>query len=181
MNTPVYAECITSLSDARYFSGMGVRWLGICVNPLNPAYLSPERFREIAGWVSGPAFVIEAEGLGDDFDAAGLSSAYGVSFFRVRENQIKAVQGFDFGLDLRTGLASVPNEAAFVIFQSPDALTSGGGQMHLVMAPADVSDADVLLSRFPGTGFVVAGSAEQAVGLKEYDAREFLEYLDNLH
>ena len=179
MNTPVYAEKITSLSDARYYSGMGVRWLGICVNPADPAYLSPQKFKEIAGWVSGPQFVIEAEGLPDTFEAAALKADYGISVFRVRDHQINSVNGFPFGLDLRKSSSPFTTEADYVILKSASELDKSANTKKLIPAPLSTSEAESILIQYPGTGFIITGSEEATVGLKEYDARDFLEFLDN--
>lgn len=179
MNTPVYAEKITSLSDARYFSGMGVRWLGICANPADPAYLSPQKFKEIAGWVSGPQFVIEAEGLPDTFEAAALTAEYGISVFRVRDQQINSVKTFLFGLDLRNTSSPLTTEADFLIFKSASELDKSGNTKKLIPAPLSTSEAESILDQNPDAGFIITGSEEAAVGLKEYDARDFLEFLDN--
>lgn len=183
MTTPIYAEKITSLSDARYFSGMGVRWLGICVDPADPNYLSPQRFREIAGWVAGPFFVLEAEALKDGFNPIGLSEEYGISRFRIHPEHVRQIGDFFFGLDLRknphTNIESSNSKLEFLILNSTLNPPETIGQPILIPAPDHTDKAGEILDQFPGLGFLISGSAEAAVGLKEYDSREFLEYLEN--
>jgi phosphoribosylanthranilate isomerase len=58
----VKLNSVNNLSDARYAAGMGVNLIGINSDPGNEFYLSPEKFREISGWISGPAAVLEYSG-----------------------------------------------------------------------------------------------------------------------
>jgi len=59
LKTKVKVGKITNLSDARYCAGMGVDMLGFVVDDESEAFISPERFREISGWVAGVEFVGE--------------------------------------------------------------------------------------------------------------------------
>lgn len=61
LKTKVKVGNITNLSDARYCAGMGVDLLGFPLKNSNGSFLSPDTFRDITGWVSGPEFVLEAE------------------------------------------------------------------------------------------------------------------------
>lgn len=183
MTTLVYAEKITSLSDARYFSGMGVRWLGICVNPDDPDYLPPQRFREIAGWVAGALFVLEAESIKDSFNPMALSEDYGISRFRIHPDHIKQLKDFSYGLDLRenseTYVSPSDSKPEFLILDSINKIENNFHQPILIPAPDQSNETGEILNQFPELGFVIRGSAETAVGLKEYDSREFLEFLDS--
>src|SRR5688572_25693379 len=62
---------ISNLSDARYCSGMSVDLLGFRVVAGQEHYVTPELFKEIRGWFSGPAIVAEAYGIqkGEDIPA----------------------------------------------------------------------------------------------------------------
>jgi len=61
LKTKVKVGNITNLSDARYCAGMGVDLLGFPVKNADGSLLSPDKFTDITGWVSGPEFVLEAE------------------------------------------------------------------------------------------------------------------------
>src|SRR6187402_255425 len=61
LKTKVKVGNITNLSDARYCAGMGASWLGFPMKEVDGSLLSPEKFMDITGWVSGPEFVLEAE------------------------------------------------------------------------------------------------------------------------
>jgi len=174
LKIPVYATRVTSLSDARYFAGMGVRFIGICADPQSQDYFSPERFREIAGWVSGPEFVLEAERLPDS-SLSEIAGAYGVSLLRISPEQIShgLRQGLRYGV---YGDADSASGAEFIVTS-----TMSGGH-HDVLTFVDgvnmVPGLEELLRQHPGAGLVVSGTPEQAAGLKDYDSRELLEYLD---
>lgn len=55
LRMPVKLGRVTNLSDARYGAGMGVSYLAF---PINQG-IELQAFKEIAGWVSGPALVAE--------------------------------------------------------------------------------------------------------------------------
>lgn len=57
--TAVKVSRVNNLSDARYCAGMGVRWIGFCLDATEPAYLPFSKALEIASWLSGVAFIGE--------------------------------------------------------------------------------------------------------------------------
>jgi phosphoribosylanthranilate isomerase len=59
LKTFVKLNRITNLTDARYGAGMYVDLLGFNLDPNAAEFINPERFKEIAGWVSGVEFVGE--------------------------------------------------------------------------------------------------------------------------
>ena len=61
LKTFVKISAINNLSDARYCAGMGVDMLGFALEPINPDSISPEKYTEIIGWLSGVKFVGEFE------------------------------------------------------------------------------------------------------------------------
>jgi phosphoribosylanthranilate isomerase len=61
LKTKVKVGKITSLSDARYCSGMGVDFLGFPVRSDTLA-IDLKSYQEITGWISGPAFGMEWTG-----------------------------------------------------------------------------------------------------------------------
>ena len=63
LKTLVKVGNISNLSDARYCAGMGVDMLGFRVISGQEHYVSPELFKEIRGWFSGPSVVAEAYGI----------------------------------------------------------------------------------------------------------------------
>ncbi|QHL86336.1 hypothetical protein GU926_02315 [Nibribacter ruber] len=63
LSTIVLVNQISNLSDARYCAGMGVEMLGFSVEENSPAFVAPEAFKEISGWVAGVQLVGEMEDL----------------------------------------------------------------------------------------------------------------------
>lgn len=59
LKTFVKISEVNNLSDARYCAGMGVDLMGFCLDPTNELSLSPEKFSEITGWISGVKLVGE--------------------------------------------------------------------------------------------------------------------------
>lgn len=59
LKTIVKISGVNNLSDARYCAGMGVELMGFCLDPTNELSISPEKFAEITGWISGVDLVGE--------------------------------------------------------------------------------------------------------------------------
>ncbi len=59
LKTFVKISEVSNLSDARYCAGMTVNLMGFDLKKDNPAYVSPENFMELTGWLSGLEFVGE--------------------------------------------------------------------------------------------------------------------------
>ncbi len=59
LKTIVKITGVNNLSDARYCAGMGVEMLGFSLEKENDNYVSPEKYHEIIGWISGVKFVGE--------------------------------------------------------------------------------------------------------------------------
>lgn len=59
LKTTVKINRTNNLSDARYCAGMGVDLMGFCLDPNSPDVVSPEKFQEITGWISGVQLVGE--------------------------------------------------------------------------------------------------------------------------
>ncbi|MFM9075466.1 MAG: hypothetical protein ACKORJ_07875 [Bacteroidota bacterium] len=175
LRVPVYATRITSLSDARYFAGMGVRFLGICADPQSPDFFPAGRFREISGWVTGPEFVLEVDSMDGDPDLSRLAAEYGVSVFRINVGQ----QQFAIDSGVRFGIAGDVQAADAEFTVGPvDRMEPANDRIHFASEIRSINDASELLNNYPGAGLMVQGSPEQQPGVKEYDAQDLLEFLD---
>lgn len=175
LRIPVYASHITSLSDARYFAGMGVQYLGICADPASPDYFPAGRFREISGWVTGPEFVLEVDSVEGDPDFSRLAAEYGLSLFRINTDQHQ----FAINSGMRFGITGEGEDAdAVFTVGSVGSGKPAEGRPHFVSQIRTIDEANELLNRYPGSGLVVYGSPEQQPGVKEYDAQDLLEFLD---
>ena len=59
LRTFVKINKVNNLSDARYCAGMGVDMMGFSIDENDPDFVSPSKFKEISGWLSGVEFVGE--------------------------------------------------------------------------------------------------------------------------
>ena len=59
LKTIVKVGNISHLSDARYCAGMGVDYLGFCLDHTNQNFIDPDNFKNIKNWVVGPKIVGE--------------------------------------------------------------------------------------------------------------------------
>ena len=59
LKTFVKISTVNNLSDARYCSGMQVNQIGFCLEETDNNFISPEKFKEITGWLSGVEYVAE--------------------------------------------------------------------------------------------------------------------------
>ena len=57
--TNVKVSAVNSLTDARFFSGAGVKYLGFCFDKISERYIESEKVFQIKDWVSGPSIVGE--------------------------------------------------------------------------------------------------------------------------
>jgi len=57
--TNVKVSAVNSLTDARYFSGAGVKYLGFCFDKNSERFIESEKVFQIKDWVSGPSIVGE--------------------------------------------------------------------------------------------------------------------------
>lgn len=185
LRAPVFAGNITNLSDARYFSGVGVQWLGFQVDSTQAAFLSPQQFKEIAGWVAGPELVLEPELNKSDGQLIEMAKEYGLDLFRLPPRHIYSGP---FGWYINSPDLKIPSlSAAFMIIepsssQSEEAyfkiIESQLPSLPIFIRVQSTVSADRLMKKFPEIGFYVRGSQELRPGIAEYDERELMEYLD---
>lgn len=188
----VYVNRITNLSDARYCAGMGADLLGFIVDPDHPDYVSPESYREMIGWISGPKRVAETlVPAGCDPDA--VAARYQPDYIHL---PFSAIQQF---VRLKIPLiAEVPFEkyetfmaeidpslplSFVVVIGMPDTIQSAlrASPPTLVGTEAPVGSSLDFLKRTGAQGFVLQGSRELSPGLKDYDSlSRLLEELDSL-
>lgn len=59
MKKIIKAGSVTNLTDARFFAGYGVDYIGFCFDPQSPNYISPQQALAIKGWLHGVQIVAE--------------------------------------------------------------------------------------------------------------------------
>lgn len=80
LKTLVKVGKVSNLSDARYCAGMGVDMLGFCVAAGDANYVSPDSFKEIRGWFTGPLVVAEAYGVQSEAEFTEIFKNYHPDF-----------------------------------------------------------------------------------------------------
>lgn len=192
--TKVKAGSVSSLSDARYFSGMGVDWLGFDLNPASPHYVSPALYQSIAGWVSGPKRVIELSQNISQEDLTQLVEQYQPDAIEVSINQLDQVKSstqlpviVKVDLDATQNLSSslITNSVEYILVSTsnPLAIRSRLEQLSkispvLLNVKPETMNIKELLADLPLTGISLQGSVEIKVGEKDYPFAELLESLD---
>jgi phosphoribosylanthranilate isomerase len=191
--TKVKAGSVSSLSDARYFAGMGVDWLGFDVSPHSPHYVSPELYQSMAGWVTGPLRVMEINTVNTE-SIKNLIDTYTPDFIEVDAAQVSNLNGLTdvalmARLDLDTDSVNLQalSNVAFVVLTAQDALKkkeiiqsiSQITEVLLCVAPNE-PQINNLLTLLPISGICLKGSPETKVGLKDYSFAELLESLEEV-
>lgn len=189
--TKVKAGSVSSLSDARYFSGMGVDWLGFDVNPDSPDYVSLDLYKSMVGWVSGPLRVLElADGmvgqiqhLESDYMPHALEVSY--DDFAVAKTVSKLDIMVRLDADIAQPAPSLLSGASYVIVRTSQPLQrkqwidqlAEVTQVLLHIEPNQPQWKE-LLTLLPIAGINLSGSPETQVGVKEYGYADLLESLE---
>ena len=147
---------ITNLTDARYFSAMGVHWMGFDLRPDSPITLA--HVQAIAEWVEGPRFMADVRGLSTDeiaevlagFDAAGLILEAGM--------ELPYFAGTVFRV--------APDDGACegLIINEIENVSDDSSLWKMIGQPSEVNDLDDRIS-----GVVISGGDEEQTGVKNYD------------
>ncbi len=187
---------VSNLSDARYCAGMGVDIIGFCINPNDKAYVAPETFQEIVGWVAGVSYCgeFEADQLPDyqevlsqyelqyvqcdSLDA--LNSISGVE--KILKVNVKSQEKID---DLKAIINNPDLDLAYVVVEGDDALEDAITSLikststrHKIVRAFSL-DTDVV-ENLDGSfaGIALKGSEEIRPGYKDYD--ELADILETL-
>jgi len=79
---------ITNLSDARYCAGMGVDLLGFPIGDAE-GQIPFDSFREIVGWVSGPAFVLEYSDTMNEDEFQKVTESTAIQYIQLKYSQLR--------------------------------------------------------------------------------------------
>ncbi len=180
----VYVSRITNLSDARYCAGMGVDMLGFVVDPADPDYVSPESYREMVGWISGPARVAEAgtapidEKLHTMYEPGYLH----VSWKRLHEipsgNWKVIVEASAYEIDQLIDARKCRSDISYLLLNG-EVNSLPSDVLVLVSPPTSGTSIAQLLQSTGAAGIALHGSREVSPGLKDYDdLARVLEELD---
>jgi phosphoribosylanthranilate isomerase len=182
LKTLVKVGQISNLSDARYCSGMGVDMLGFGVIPGQPHYVSPEQFKEIRGWFSGPAVVAEAHGIENRETLEVVIQHYAPDFIELTIQDLLHVHvpsssfilasTYEEVMEQTKLLAPLQAQIAKVIVPASTGKKALDelAQSYEVMLRVDSEMAiEAVLNNASIKGIALQGSQEEKPGLKNYD------------
>lgn len=108
LKTFVKISAINNLSDARYCAGMYVNLMGFNLENHQPNYISPEKFEEITGWLSGLEYVGEFETSHPDAILETLKSYSEIKYIEIQEEiHLKMLVNSSYGLILKQNIKEV--------------------------------------------------------------------------
>lgn len=195
LKTLVKVGQISNLSDARYCAGMSVDMLGFSVISGRDNYVSPELFKEMRGWFTGPAVVAEVYGIARHEDLPAIVQSYLPDFIEGSFEDIKKLHSAFAAYIISTTYEEIKAhedelgiyraQIAYLIIpestsiENIDALSK---EYKLLLRIDSLNPDDAKLHNTHTKGIALQGSAEDKPGLKNYDALasvlEKLEALD---
>ena len=188
--TKVKAGGVSSLSDARFFAGMGVDWIGFDVNPLSEAYVSVEQYRSFVGWIAGPKRVLELPpGFAPD-TLPTLLNEYIPDYLEVALSDVGKITT-DHPLFARTSSSTIPIDTVLervdyvVLHVDTDPINlkelvqgiAKKSKVLLHVAP-DYKNIKTVIETLPISGISLQGSKESQTGIKVYDYADLLESIE---
>ena len=172
LKTLVKVGALTHLSDARYCAGLGVNMLGFKVIPGEPDYISPAKFQEIRGWVSGPHIVAELHGIKDLGSISQILEDYKPDYVEIglAEVAVLSTLSIPYILILRSdeALPKLSIKPDYVLVNDPSSYP--GIDIPLLVAIDTLGEANKALSFQNVKGLAMNGGAEISPGLKDYEA-----------
>jgi phosphoribosylanthranilate isomerase len=186
---------VNNLTDARYFSAMGVDYIGFCCNPGTESYCSIDKIKEITDWVEGPKFVLEFSGWQEESEIqnlldSGLGNAvhFGAFSDYKKTFSVPVFKDYIFEniIDADLNICDYPvirSERTF--FDLSDKEKSDLKEV-LKMKPCFLdfqlkgNEIETILSEVPIYGIILRGGEEEKVGVKSFeDLDEIFESLSN--
>jgi phosphoribosylanthranilate isomerase len=182
LKTMVKVGEISNLSDARYCSGMGVDMLGFCVVARQKHYVSPELFKEIRGWFSGPSIVAEVYGIQNGEDLPSIIRDYLPDFIELSFQDLLKIHSPNSTYILSTTVEELTTQenliapfrkqiSKIILPATTDKkLIDDLARSYKVMLRVDSETVlDDVLNNSSIKGITLKGSAEDKPGLKNYD------------
>lgn len=174
-------KSITSLSEARYCSGMMVDYISFDLNPESADYIAKTEFEEIKNWLSGVKILGSFE-TSDIFQIIDTLNTYNLDGFIFSENQISMLDE----LEVSDKFLEVSHDTDFnenlninyLIYSGPTEnaeIWAKGYNVLLGYSFENVEDQSDFLA-----GFAFKGSKELRPGINNYDGlMEALEKLED--
>lgn len=183
LKTLVKVGKISNLSDARYCAGMSVDMLGFSVIATKENYVSPELFREMRGWFTGPSIVTEIYGIEKHEDLAPIVQNYLPDFVEGTLSDIKKLHSAFVAFIVSTTYEEIkahedelgihrPQIAYLIVPESTplDQLDALSKEYKILLRIDSVNPEDAKLHNAHIKGIALQGGTEDKPGLKNYDA-----------
>jgi phosphoribosylanthranilate isomerase len=183
LKTLVKVGKISNLSDARYCAGMSVDMLGFSVINGRENYVSPELFKEMRGWFTGPSIVAEIYGIEKHEDLAAIFQAYLPDLVEGSFSDIKKLHSAFASYILSTTYEEVKahedelgiyrTQIAYLIIPEStpmDQIETLSREYKLLLRIDSMNPEDSKLHNTHIKGIALQGSSEDKPGLKNYDA-----------
>ena len=181
----IYVSRITNLSDARYCAGMGVDMLGFIIDPNHPDYVSPQRFQEMMGWISGPKRVVEFS-IMETLNLDDVLAYYKPDLLHVPGSTVMNHDymnlplvvdvAFENLLTFQSTLGGKSINLHTIVIthlpgaEMPTSLLKSNGEYEVLLSLEKVtSPLKEILEKSGANGFALQGSREDVPGLKDYD------------
>lgn len=188
--TSIYFRNITNLSDARYGAAAGFDLMGYNMDSSDPNVLTPDKVREINGWVSGPLCVGQfgtqpAVTIEDAIEVANLEGAEVPASEMGRlskdADQFNVI-GRMLLSDIVSGTAASSGRFLLIIndlFETYEALMqdadAANGLADLidknrvyVQFNFNADDTRVAVNHFNPEGIAIEGGSEEKVGIRDF-------------
>lgn len=172
LKTLVKVGALTHLSDARYCAGMGVNMLGFKVIPGEPDYISPPKFQEIRGWITGPQIVAELYGLRDPAPVSQIMQDYKPDYVEIGLAEIAIIPALPLPYILclkdNEALPELATKPVYVLVTDPARYRDI--DIPLLAATDSPEKANDALTLPNVKGIAMHGGAEISPGLKDYES-----------
>lgn len=184
LKTFVKVSSINNLSDARYCAGMEVNLIGFNLEKDHPDYISPESYKELTEWLSGPAYVGEFE----NYSAMEIQEAagkYPIDYIEITKAELlenlnhtmkpiilrqtlQEAGRLTSGLDIEYLLITGANRE---LSEEEIGLISRLAGNYNVLVGAGITDENVeaILKQTSAAGIALQGGNELRPGYKDYD------------
>lgn len=172
LKTLVKVGALTHLSDARYCAGMGVNMLGFKVIPAEPDYISPPKFQEIRGWITGPQIVAELYGIGDASLIPQIMQDYKPDYVEIGLAEVAVIPSLPLPYILylkdNETLPELATKPVYVLVENPSRYPDIDiPLLAAIDSPEKANEALMLLNV---KGLAMHGGAEISPGLKDYES-----------
>ncbi len=164
--TKFFAKNISHLTDARYFSAMGVEWMSFL---LGGKGISVPAFHGIVEWIEGPNIAIE--GTSDTSILSEYTSIKEAGFIDPSEENILQI-GVDMWSQAPYDLeAKAVLLTATTIGEIRDHAVFLGEQTTPYFLDANFSNEELITiaKEIPNLGIAILGSSEEKLGFKDFD------------